>query len=72
MTCFALHKAAIELPQILIFEPFAQTFEPLATASLDEREDQQPVQKAFFFGASLYLEFYQLAYVQIFSLPAQF
>lgn len=72
VTCFALHKAAVELPQVLIFESFAQTFEPLATAGFDEREDQQSVQEALFFGAAFYLEFHQLAHVKIFSLAAQF
>lgn len=43
MTGLAFHKAAIELAEIGIIEPFAEAFEPLATAGFDKREDQQPV-----------------------------
>ena len=71
MTGLTFHKAAIELAEIGIVEPFAEAFEPLATAGFDEGEDQQPVQKTGLFAAALALEFHQFIDVLVFPLGTQ-
>ncbi len=67
----ALHKTAVELAEVRIFEPFAKPFEAFAATGFDQREDEEPVEKALFLAAAFALEFHQFVYVLVFALASQ-
>lgn len=68
---FAFHKAAVELTQIGIVEPFAETFEALAATGFYESEDEELVQETGFFAAAFFLEIHEFIDIHVLSLGAQ-
>jgi len=67
----AFHKAAVELAEVGVFETFAEPFEAFAATGFDEREDEETVEKAFFFAAAFALKFHQFIYILVFALASQ-
>ena len=72
VSCLAFHKAAVELPEIGVFEAFAEALKPLATPCFDEGEDEQAVEKAFLVVRILFFKFHQFIDIGILALAAEF
>jgi hypothetical protein len=68
---FAFHEAAVELPEVVVVEAFAEAFEPFATAGFDEGEDKEAIEKAFFFVGAFFFKFHQLVDVLVLALAAE-
>ena len=71
MAGFAFHEPAVESPEVLVVEAFAEAFKAFAAAGFDEGEDQEAIEEAFVFIGVFFFKFHQFVDVCIFALAAE-